>query len=47
MQTSSRDGDNPQLRTCDTACRLAGWLMVIGGGAEPHCHAGASAMKKS
>jgi len=34
MQTSSRDGDIHSFAHVIPACRLAGWLVVIGGAAE-------------
>ncbi len=34
MQTSSRDGDVHSFAHVIPACRLAGWLVVIGGAAE-------------
>jgi len=41
MQTPSRDGDIHSFAHVIPACRLAGWLVVIGGAAERTVYAAA------
>src|SRR5713226_766422 len=45
MQTSSRDGHIHSFAHVIPECRLAGWLVVIGGARRTHSHAACRALK--